>query len=254
MKDSPSQNEVDDTPALNKLSSDNVSEQPRYGQCSMSSCFNFTKCQSGFKVYVYPRQAQVSSSYGKILAALAESRYYTADATQACIFIPSIDTLDQDVRSSDYFEVSEKLRALPHWNNGQNHIIFNQYSGTWPDYVDDLDFPLDQAIIAKASFAVHKFRPGFDISFPLFAKDHPLKGGEFGYLGNSLNSIPSYRHYLLAFKGKRYLTGIGSETRNSLYHIHNGQDIVLLTTCKHGKGWEKNQDERCKKDNAEYDK
>lgn len=205
-------------------------------------------------MFVYPRQFRISSSYGKILASLEESRYHTTDPTEACLFIPSIDTLDQDVRSSDHFDVQDKLKNLPYWNNGQNHIIFNQYSGTWPDYVDELGFDVGQAIIAKASFSVEKFRSGFDISFPLFAKDHPLKGGEGGFLQNSLNTIPSYRHYLLAFKGKRYLTGIGSETRNSLYHIHNSKDIILLTTCKHGKGWEKNQDDRCKKDNAEYDK
>lgn len=220
----------------------------------METCFNFTKCERGFRVYVYPRQHPISSSFGKILAAIEESRYNTQDPSEACMFVPSIDTLDQDVRSSDYFDVQDKLQSLPYWNNGQNHLIFNQYSGTWPDYVDELEFDVGQAIIAKASFSVEKFRHGFDISFPLFAKDHPIKGGESGYLQNSLNTIPSYRSYLLAFKGKRYLTGIGSETRNSLYHIHNAQDIVLLTTCKHGKGWEKNQDERCKKDNAEYDK
>ena len=229
-------------------------QRERYAKCSMETCFNFTRCARGFKVYVYPRQFPISSSYGKILASLEESRYYTTDPSEACLFIPSIDTLDQDVRSSDHFDVQDKLQSLPYWNNGQNHIIFNQYSGTWPDYVDELEFDVGQAIIAKASFSVEKFRNGFDISFPLFAKDHPLKGGESGFLQNSLNTIPSYRFYLLAFKGKRYLTGIGSETRNSLYHIHNTKDIILLTTCKHGKGWEKNQDERCKKDNSEYDK
>ncbi|KAL8607673.1 hypothetical protein ACOMHN_039347 [Nucella lapillus] len=228
--------------------------QHKFADCRMETCFNFTRCARGFKVYVYPRQYPISSSYGKILAILEESRYYTKDPSEACLFIPSIDTLDQDVRSSDRFDVQDRLHRLPYWNNGQNHIIFNQYSGTWPDYVDRLDFDVGQAIIAKASFSLEKFRNGFDISFPLFAKDHPLKGGERGFLQQSLNTIPSYRHYLLAFKGKRYLTGVGSETRNSLYHIHNGKDIVLLTTCKHGKGWEKNQDERCTKDNADYDK
>jgi len=42
--------------------------------------------------------------------------------------------------------------------------------------------------------------------------------------------------------------------RNSLYHLHNRQDIVLVTTCKHGKNWRELQDERCDEDNAEYDK
>lgn len=46
--------------------------------------------------------------------------------------------------------------------------------------------------------------------------------------------------YLVSFKGKRYLNGIGSETRNSLHYIHDGQRSVMLTTCRHGKSWEKN--------------
>ena len=86
----------------------------------------------------------------------------------------------------------------------------------------------------------------------LFQKEHAYRGGEAGHL--STNNVPPTRRYILTFKGKRYLTGIGSETRNSLYHIHNGVDIILLTTCRHGKGWQTMKDERCATDNLEYDK
>lgn len=223
--------------------------------CRMETCFDFSLCRNGFKVYVYPRAGSVSATYSKILTSVQESRYYTNNPHEACVFIPSVDTLDQDVLSPDFVrDVQTQLWSLPHWNNGRNHIVFNLYSGTWPDYVETLGFDIGEAILAKASFSVRRFRPGFDISFPLFNKDHPQKGGESGYLRSSSNNIPSSRKYLLSFKGKRYLTGIGSETRNSLYHIHNGNDILLLTTCKHGKGWQKKMDERCAKDNADYDK
>ncbi|KAL1258666.1 hypothetical protein QQF64_009243 [Cirrhinus molitorella] len=197
----------------------------------MDSCFDFSLCRrNGFKVYVYPQQKG-----------------------QACLFVLNLDTLDRDQLSPQYVHnLKTKIQNLNLWNNGRNHLIFNLYSGTWPDYTEDLGFDIGQAMLAKASISTENFRPNFDISIPLFSKDHPRTGGERGYL--KYNTIPPFRKYVLVFKGKRYLTGIGSDTRNALYHIHNAEDVVLLTTCKHGKDWQKHKDARCDKDNAEYDR
>ena len=95
------------------------------------------------------------------------------------------------------------------------------------------------------------------------------------------NNFPVENKYFVAFKGKRYLHGIGSDTRNSLHHLHNNRDVVMVsqsrslvsriktitskkkvylllpfqvTTCKHGKNWRELADERCEEDNAEYDR
>lgn len=95
-------------------------------------------------------------------------------------------------------------------------------------------------------------RPDFDVSIPLFHKIHPEKGGEAGSV--VANSFPLEKNYLLAFKGKRYVHGIGSDTRNSLYHLHNRNDMIMVTTCRHGKSWKDMKDERCDQDNKEYDK
>lgn len=230
-----------------------------YSKCRMDTCFDYSLCKNGFKFYIYPVEEKVSHSYNKIIVSLQDSRYSTTDPKEACLFILAIDTLDRDILSPDMVrDVELKIRKLAYWNNGKNHLIFNLYSGTWPDYVLNVDFNIGQAMLAKASMSTNTFRPGFDISFPLFAKDHPQKGGEKGHLYISSNNIPPHRHYLLGFKGKRYLTGIGSETRNSLYHIHNRKDIILLTTCRHGKNWQKTakklNDTRCDADNEEYDK
>lgn len=230
-----------------------------HSQCRMDSCFDYSKCKNGFKVYIYPREEKISHSYNKIITSIQESRFYTTDPKEACLFVLALDTLDRDVLSSDIVnDIEAKIAKLPYWNNGLNHLIFNLYSGTWPDYVLNVDFNLGQAMLAKASMSTNTFRPNFDISFPLFAKDHPQKGGERAHLYTSSNNVPPVRYYLLGFKGKRYLTGIGSETRNSLFHIHNKKDIILLTTCRHGKNWQKTakklNDTRCDQDNEEYDK
>jgi len=184
------------------------------------------------------------------------NRYYTTDASQACLFVLSLDTLDRDNLSSDYVRgMPSKLNNLPHWNGGQNHIIFNFYSGTWPDYAEDLGLDIGRAILAKASISVQNYRSDFDISLPLVHKEHPERGGDIlPVYGDSQTAATVSKSYLLAFKGKRYVYGIGSETRNSLYHLHNGRDVIMVTTCKHGKSWKELKDERCEEDNAEYDR
>ncbi|XP_069477641.1 exostosin-1 [Ambystoma mexicanum] len=226
-------------------------------RCRLDSCFDVERCRriGGFKVYVYPQQKgdKVSESYRQVLAAIEGSRYYTSDPGQACLFVLSLDTLDRDQLSPQYVHsLRAKVQALPLWDGGRNHLLFNLYSGTWPDYTEDLGFDPGQAMLAKASLSSEGFRPGFDVSIPLFSREHPRTGGERGAL--RFDTVPPLRKYLLVFKGKRYLTGIGSDTRNALYHVHNGEDVVLLTTCKHGKDWQRHKDARCDRDNAEYEK
>lgn len=226
-------------------------------RCRMDSCFDFFLCRrrGGVRVYVYPLQKgeKISESYQNILSTIEASRFYTSDPSQACLFVLSLDTLDRDQLSPQYVHnMRTKVQSLALWNDGRNHLIFNLYSGTWPDYMEDLGFDIGQAMLAKASISTETFRPRFDVSIPLFPKEHPKTGGERGFL--KYNTIPPFRKYMLVFKGKRYLTGIGSDTRNALYHVHNAEDVVLLTTCKHGKDWQKHKDARCDRDNAEYDK
>jgi len=111
-----------------------------------------------------------------------------------------------------------------------------------------------QAILAKASMSEGIYRPHFDVSMPLFHPSHPERGGAPGYASTYQFPVSSSKKHFLAFKGKRYLYGIGSETRNSLHHLHNGKDVVAATTCKHGKNWKEFKDDRCDEDNKEYDR
>ncbi|XP_065566726.1 exostosin-1-like isoform X2 [Artemia franciscana] len=224
-------------------------------RCTMESCFNFSKCQSGFKVFVYPtiNDLPLTPTYQKILRSVYLSKYYTQNVSEACLFILSIDTLDRDVLSNDYVrDIESYILNLEHWNSGENHIVFNLYSGTWPDYYEDLGFDTGKAILAKASMAESTYRYDFDVSIPLVHKEHPEKGGDVTHSYSS--HLPDMKTHLLGFKGKRYVYGIGSETRNALYHIHNKHDIIAVTTCKHGKSWKDMKDERCDADNKEYER
>lgn len=231
-------------------------------QCTMSTCFDVTKCrvkgEHHFKVYVYPSPEGVKKSklFDKILSTIRTSPFMTSDPHEACLFVPSIDVLDRDVHSKDYFKNLPPLSSLPYWNGGRNHLLFIQYSGTWPKYSERLDFSTGQAILARASFNTSLYRDGFDVSLPLMHKDHPTHSDRSGVLSHSgmCGLFPVHRKYLLAFKGKRYLYGQGSGIRSSLYHIHNGRDVVMVTTCKHNQDWIKYTDERCNSDNLLYER
>lgn len=234
---------------------DATARAPLPESCTMGRCFNVSKCRGRFLVYVYPDKEglKVSGLYQKFLRVLRTSQYHTSDPDKACLLVPSWDTLDRDKLSDGYVHKLPSPTSLPHWNGGRNHLFFNLYSGSWPSYEESLDFETGLAMIAKASFNQESFRPNYDISLPLLHSSHPERGTFPTVLYTAGHLLPPKRRYLLAFKGKRYLYGLGIEPRRSLYHIHNGRDIAIATTCRHNKHWEWFQDERCGQDNAAYD-
>lgn len=67
----------------------------------------------------------------------------------------------RDILSDDYVRSAQAaLWNLPYWNEGRNHLIFNLFSGSWPDYSQDLNFDAGHALLAKSSAPGHTFRPG----------------------------------------------------------------------------------------------
>ena len=61
----------------------------------------------------------------------------------------------------------------------------------------------------------------------MILKLNVFRGGAPGFV--RANTFPVENKYFVAFKGKRYLHGIGSDTRNSLHHLHNNRDVVMVS-------------------------
>lgn len=77
------------------------------------------------QVYIYPLQRFVdevgvpisstglSREYNDLLSAISDSDFYTDDVTRACLFIPSIDVLNQN--SLRIRETAQALAMLPRY-------------------------------------------------------------------------------------------------------------------------------------------
>lgn len=92
--------------------------------CTFFGCFNLYRCGSrGNKllVYVYPPKvfldhedrpvvSQMTKEFYQILYAIVSSKFYTPNPREACIFVPSIDTLNQNRLRLQ--QVSQALQSL----------------------------------------------------------------------------------------------------------------------------------------------
>lgn len=98
----------------------------RNEKCSHYDCLNIYRCghrdRYKIQVYVYPLKEyldekgnpitnQISAEYLKVLKAIINSDYYSPNPQQACILVPSIDTLNQNHLKLK--QISQALASLP---------------------------------------------------------------------------------------------------------------------------------------------
>lgn len=164
------------------LQSNSVVTTGRNNKCNYYNCFNVYRCGFGgsghIHVYVYPLKKYVdaqgndigiplSKEYFALLKAIVGSKYYTPHSEKACVFIPSIDTLNQN--KINLKQTSQALAKLPFWNGGENHLLFNMIPGVMPDYNTVTDLAIGNAMLAGAGFDSWTYRVGYDLSIPVFS-------------------------------------------------------------------------------------
>jgi hypothetical protein len=227
-------------------------------RCELSNCFNWSRCSDpdSFSVFVYPEvpERPLSPHMRAVLAAIRRLPYVTIDPAEACILVPSVDTLDRDPLSVNFNpDAQEQLWSLPQWEGGRNHVLFVLFPGSYPYYLETLDLDPGQAMIAGSCHTTKTYRESFDLAIPHL---NPSSDDLDKPLPLSLLALPlgAPRRYLATFKGKRYVYGVDSEARNQLRTLHNGRDVIMLTTCKHLNNWKKFAYESCEVDMERYDR
>uniref|UniRef100_A0AAQ5ZD19 Exostosin GT47 domain-containing protein n=1 Tax=Amphiprion ocellaris TaxID=80972 RepID=A0AAQ5ZD19_AMPOC len=203
--------------------------------CRMHTCFDVYRCgynpKNRIKVYIYPLQRFVdelgvpisstglSREYNDLLSAISDSDFYTDDITRACLFIPSIDVLNQN--SLRIRETAQALAMLPRWDKGMNHLLFNMLPGGPPDYNTALDVPRDRALLAGGGFSTWTYRQGYDVSIPVYS---PLSADV-----EQPEKQPGPRRYFILSSQ----TAIHREYRAELERLkeENGEALLLLDKC-----------------------
>uniref|UniRef100_A0A672MGL6 Exostosin-2-like n=1 Tax=Sinocyclocheilus grahami TaxID=75366 RepID=A0A672MGL6_SINGR len=203
--------------------------------CRMHTCFDVYRCgynpKNKIKVYIYPLQRFVdevgvpisstglSREYNDLLSAISDSDFYTDDVSRACLFIPSIDVLNQN--SLRIRETAQALAMLPRWDKGMNHLLFNMLPGGPPDYNTALDVPRDRALLAGGGFSTWTYRQGYDISIPVYS---PLSAEV-----DLPERQPGPRRYFILSSQ----TAIHREYRVELERLkeENGEALLLLDKC-----------------------
>ncbi|XP_048463321.1 exostosin-2-like [Rhincodon typus] len=224
---------IHDVPEV-KLAEDSPIPERGDLSCRMHTCFDVYRCgynpKNRIKVYIYPLKKYVdaygtvlsntiSKEYNELLTAISESDFYTDDLNRACLFIPSIDVLNQN--NLRIKETAQALAQLSRWNRGTNHLLFNMLPGGPPDYNTALDVPRDRALLAGGGFSTWTYRQGYDVSIPVFS---PLSTDV-----NLPVKHPGYRMYFILSTQ----TAIHPEYRTELEAIEaeHGDALLILDKC-----------------------
>ena len=174
---SPREALVIDTNRGGEETSDDDSLRP--SSCHFHTCFDVLRCglaESGrIGVHISPPSGRIvdattgrlaldstpSRQFAELLLAVESSPYYESNPDAACLVLPAVDTLNE--RRVDRRRVESVLRALPAWNRGVNHLLFNMIGES---------AGVGLSLVAGAGFTRTTYRIGYDVAIPVF---HPVR-------------------------------------------------------------------------------
>lgn len=202
--------------------------------CSMSNCFDHSRCSltSGFPVYLYDSEVTPVLKTGwdiegflktTIKQTLGYNAHLTQEPTQACVFLVLVgEALPEQERNNRYAaHLEEKvnrsailgeLDKLPFWGgDGRNHVLLNLARRDLSIGSGDVFRNVDtgRAMLVQSTFGADQFRRGFDIVVP------PILGPPGGDIWQDcLPIVPARRQFLLSFQGELASRGFDSELDN----------------------------------------
>ncbi|XP_075166308.1 exostosin glycosyltransferase sotv [Haematobia irritans] len=204
----------------------------RRTNCTIWTCMDPYRCgHDRITVYVYPlheyidantgiEAAPITKEFYQILETVVKSPYYTSNPNEACLFVPSIDLMNQNSINIDL--VNRALASLNYWDDGRNHILFNMLPGAYPTFNTVIDVNSDHAMIAGAGYDSWSYRHGFDISIPVWSPllhKHPKTTS---YSGGSADYLLVVAQMNLMPKMTWLLQGLTEE---------HSKDVLLLQQC-----------------------
>ncbi|XP_050306705.1 exostosin-2 isoform X2 [Anthonomus grandis grandis] len=133
-------NDLND-PRMVQLRSLAYGTRAKNSKCTYWDCFNVYLCgctgHERIAVYVYPLKqyftengkpvtTKISKEFYDIVKSIVESKYYTSNPHEACLFIPFIDTLNEDILDGNL--TSRLLNQLPrNWKVIASQIDIDPY-------------------------------------------------------------------------------------------------------------------------------
>ncbi|XP_053211601.1 exostosin-3-like [Panonychus citri] len=168
--------------------------------CSMSSCFDYSRCSltSGFPIYIYSSIIE-SQSTGRLSSdnlhdlvnQFKRNHHNTLDGNIACVYIVLINPQS----NLDIENIQSTLHSLDYWSgDGRNHLIINLNQN-----VDIIDYGIKsfRALVLQSNFNGNHLREDFDVIIPSLT----INNNNHLISSSKIPNCPARRKYLITYQG-----------------------------------------------------